>query len=193
MRASRPPGFEMSYRPLEPVYGAPFAERVPSLLYLVVAACILVLVVVGEHGAPGSWLHSFVVTQDRTRLVGARTFSALLLLGAVSSVARGSMRGVRVSGDGLEARDIAYGLWPRVRRYRWPEVERLSVAAPGIVVRLWDGRRAMLPRVADREGLVAALEVAAAVRAIPLKGGRGLDEIPERVDREKQAQGDKES
>jgi hypothetical protein len=48
-------------------------------------------------------------------------------------------------------------------------------------VELWDGQRAILPAVGDREGLAAELERVAAARDIPVQGGRGLDDIPEPI------------
>ena len=48
-----------------------------------------------------------------------------------------------------------------------------------IALDLWDGSRAFLPEVSDREGLAAVLEKVAVARAIPVRGGAGLDEIPE--------------
>jgi hypothetical protein len=89
------------------------------------------------------------------------------------------MRGVRIFGDGVEARETALLFVPRVRRYRWPQMARIILDQPLVAVELWDGRRAVLPAVSDREGLVAALERVAAAREIPVQGGRGLDEIPD--------------
>ena len=178
-RASRPPGFDMTYRPRESVYPVPWVERVPSLLYLTAALVIVVLVVIGEHSAPGSWLYDYVVVQDRSRLLGSRAFAAVLSIGAVASVLRGSMRGVRVFGDGVEAREITQLFVPRVRRYRWPQMALIVLDQRHVSVELWDGQRAVLPAVGDREGLVATLERVAAARDIPVQGGRGLDEIPE--------------
>ena len=180
-RASRPPGFEMSYRPRESVYAVPLLERLPSFFYLFLAVCAVLLVVIGENSSSDSWLFDFVVVQDRGRLLGARAFSIVLSVGAVASVVRSNMRGIRVYGDGLEAREVAFGFWPRVRRYRWPQMELISLEAPSIVIQLWDGRRASLPRVEDQEALVSALEMVAVARDIPLRGGRGLDEIPEKI------------
>jgi hypothetical protein len=50
-----------------------------------------------------------------------------------------------------------------------------------VAVELWDGQRAVLPAVGDREGLAAELERVAAARDIPVQGGRGLDEIPDPI------------
>ena len=169
----------MTYRPRESVYPVPWLERVPSLVYLAVAIVIVVLVVLGEHSAPSSWLYDYVVVRDRSRLLGSRAFAAVLSIGAVASVLRGSMRGVRVFGDGVEAREITQLFVPRVRRYRWPQMALIVLDQQHVAVELWDGQRAVLPAVGDREGLVATLERVAAARDIPVQGGRGLDEIPE--------------
>ncbi len=171
----------MTYRPRESVYSVPWLERVPSLVYLAAAMLIVVLVVIGEHSAPGSWLFNYVVVQDRSRLMGSRTFAIVLSVGAIASVLRGNMRGVRISGDGVEAREITQLFVPRVRRYRWPQMSLIVLDQPLVEVELWDGQRAVLPAVGDREGLVATLERVAAARDIRVVGGRGLDEIPEPV------------
>jgi hypothetical protein len=186
-RASRPPGFDMTYRPRESVYSIPWLERVPSLVYMTAALITVLLVLLGEHSAPGSWLYGYIVVNDRSRLLGSRAFAALLSIGALSSVLRGSMRGVRIFGDGVEAREIVRLFVPRVRRYRWPQLALIVLDQPHIALELWDGQRAVLPTVGDREGLVATLERVAAARDIPVQGGRGLDEMPEPLVDEEQS------
>lgn len=178
-RASRPPGFDMTYRPRESVYSVPWLERVPSLIYLAAALVTVVLVIIGENGAPGSWLHEYVVVRDRSRLLSSRALAVVLSIGAVASFLRGSMRGVRIFGDGLEVREVTHLLVPRVRRYRWPQMALIVLDQTRVTVELWDGRRAVLPAVGDRDGLVATLERVAAARDIPVRGGRGLDDLPE--------------
>ena len=180
-RASRPPGFDMTYRPREAVYSIPWLERVPSFVYLAAALVSVVLVLVGEHSDPSSWLFNYVVVQDHVRLISSRTFAVLLSLGAIASVLRGNMRGVRIFGDGVEAREITQLFFPRVRRYRWPQMALIVLDQRNVAVELWDGQRAMLPAVGDREGLAAELERVAAARDIPVQGGRGLDEIPDPI------------
>jgi hypothetical protein len=179
--ASRPPGFDMTYRPREAVYTVPWLERVPSLVYLAAALVVVVLVLVGEHSDPSSWLFNYVVVQDHVRLISSRTFAVVLSLGAIASVMRGNMRGVRIFGDGVEAREITQLFFPRVRRYRWPQMALIVLDQPHVSVELWDGQRAVLPAVGDREGLAAELERVAAARDIPVQGGRGLDEIPDPI------------
>jgi hypothetical protein len=169
----------MTYRPRESVYSVPWLERIPSLVYLFLAFVTVVLVVIGENSPPGAWLYEYVVVADRSRLLGSRAFAAVLGIGAISSVLRGSMRGVRIFGDGVEAREITQWFVPRVRRYRWPQMALIVLDQPHVAVELWDGQRAVLPAVGDRDGLVATLERVAAARDIPVQGGRGLDEMPE--------------
>jgi hypothetical protein len=171
----------MTYRPREAVYTVPWLERVPSLVYLAAALVAVVLVLVGEHSDPSSWLFNYVVVQDHVRLISSRTFAVVLSLGAIASVLRGNMRGVRIFGDGVEAREITQLFFPRVRRYRWPQMALIVLDQPHVAVELWDGQRAVLPAVGDREGLAAELERVAAARDIPVQGGRGLDEIPDPI------------
>lgn len=172
----------MTYRPRESVYPVRWLERVPSLVYLAVALVVVAVVVIGERSTPGSWLFNFVVVQDEARLIGSRAFAIVLLVGAIASVLRTSMRGVRIYGDGLEAREITNFIVPRVRRYKWPQMALIVLDQPSITVELWDGQRALLPMVSDQKGLAATLEKVAAARDIPVQGGSGLDEVPEPID-----------
>ncbi len=48
-----------------------------------------------------------------------------------------------------------------------------------VALDLWDGTRAILPEVSDRPSLSATLEKVAHARAIPVRGGHGLDELPD--------------
>ncbi|MGC4070791.1 MAG: hypothetical protein QM784_40175 [Polyangiaceae bacterium] len=101
-------------------------------------------------------------------------------MSALAAVVRSGMRGVRVRGDGIEYRDVVTAVWPRLKRIRWPQIDGIVLDVPGeVVFELWDNTRVYLPKVADRDGLVVTLETIAAARAIPVKGGQGLDEIPE--------------
>ena len=174
-RRSRPPGFDMTYRPEETVFGPPFSARVPSILYLTAALGIGGLVVFGQASASGTWLFHYVVEEDLRRVMSIRTFAIVLLLSALASVVRAGMRGVRIRPDGVEARDVVSLILPKLRRYRWPQIERIIFdGSHAIALDLWDGSRAFLPQVSDRVALVAALEHVAAARAIPVRGRDGL-------------------
>lgn len=170
----------MTYRPTERVFLPPWHMRLPSLAYLFLAVMVFVVVLVAEQSPSNSALFIRVIEQNARRVISPRTFAILLLVSAASAAIRTGMRGVRVRGDGIEYRDIIGFVWPKRRRYRWPQIDRIVFDIPGeIVVDLWDGSRAYLPKVGDRDGLASTLEVVAAARAIPVKGGIGLDEIPE--------------
>lgn len=170
-RPSRPPGFDMTYRPEESVFGPPLSAKVPSFLYLLAAACIWVLVLVGEQSSSGTWLFHYVVEEDVGRVITIRTFAIILTVSSLSTVVRAGMRGVRIYPDGVEARDVLNFILPKLRRYRWPQIEQIVLDGSGIAFDLWDGSRAYLPTVSDRSALAAALEHIAAARAIPVRGG----------------------
>lgn len=170
----------MTYRPNESVFGPPWPVKVPSLLYVVVALAAVAVVVAGEMAPSNSALYVFIVEKDVHRVLGARTLAAALCLSALAVVLRTGMRGVRVRPDGLEYRDVLSFGWPRVRRYRWAQIDCIVLdQKTSIAVDLWDGSRSFLPTVSDREGLARVLEQVAVARAIPVKGGLGVDEIPE--------------
>ncbi|HEY5955234.1 MAG TPA: hypothetical protein VIV60_01725 [Polyangiaceae bacterium] len=170
----------MTYRPTERVFLPPWQSRLPSLIYLVIAVVVLVIVLMAEQSSSNSELYVRVIEHNARRIIAPRTFAILLCVSAFSAVLRTSMRGVRIRGDGIEYRDVVALAWPKLRRFRWPQVDCIIFDIPGeIAIDLWDGSRAFLPRVGDRDGLVATLETVAAARAIPVRGGMGLDEIPE--------------
>jgi len=170
----------MTYRPAETMFPPPLLARVPSFLYLLLATAVVGLVIAAHVSPTNTNLHIWIVEQDPRRVISSRTFAALIALSALASFLRASMRGVRIRPDGVEFRDVLTLGWPRVRRYRWAQIDRVVLDQPkSVVLDLWDGTRAFLPEVSDRQGLAAALELVATARAIPVRGGRGLDEIPE--------------
>jgi hypothetical protein len=182
-RPSRPPGFDMTYRPVETTFGPPLRAKIPSFIYVAAAVVGIMTVIAAERSPHDSWLFVNVVERGARGLIGARTLAVLLAVGALSSMLRASMRGVRVRGDGIEYRDIISLGLPRLRRYRWAQIDRVILDLPqAVALDLWDGSRAFLPTVADRNGLAATLEKVATARAIPVRGGVGLDEIPESND-----------
>src|SRR5690606_2947009 len=97
-RPSRPPGFDMTYRPAETTFGPPFRARLPSLLYVFAAGFAVMIVIAAERSPVDSWLYVNVVERGVRGLIGARTLAFLLALGAIASVLRANMRGVRVHG-----------------------------------------------------------------------------------------------
>ncbi len=180
-RVSRPPGFDMTYRPLKTqAFGPPVMAHVPSLVYLGLAVGLVALVTIGSLSATGSWLFRYVVEADSQRLLGARPLAVIVLASALASVLRARMRGVIVHPEGLEARDILGVGWPRVRRFAWPQIDKIVLdAGQTIAVDLWDGRREWLPKVGERDELAAVLERVAVARAIPISGGTGMFDPPD--------------
>lgn len=173
----------MTYRPDETVFGPPFVVRIPSFLYLALAIAVVVIVMVAERSEPGSFLYVHVIERGVQGFISAQTVAIVLLVGAVASIIQSSMRGVRIRGDGVEYRDMVTIGIPRVKRVRWAQMDRILLDLPHtIAIDLWDGTRAYLPEVSDRAALSATLEKVAAARAIPVRGGAGLDEIPEPED-----------
>ncbi|MBK7579421.1 MAG: hypothetical protein IPI67_04360 [Myxococcales bacterium] len=169
----------MTYRPAETSFAPPFVLMLPAVIYLSVALVVIGVVVAAHVGPTNTNLHIWIVEQDPRRLISSRTFATLIALSALSVLMRASMRGVRIRPDGIEYRDVTLG-WPRIRRYRWPQIDRFILDQPrSIVIDLWDGSQAFLPEVSDRDGLAVALEKVALARAIPVRGGKGVDEIPE--------------
>jgi len=182
-RPSRPPGFDMTYRPTARVFLAPWRYRVPSLLYFVLTLVVAAVVLVAENSPTNSVLYVQLIERGSRRIISARAFAILLLASSVSSVLRANMRGVRIRGDGIEYRDIISMLIPKLRRFRWAQMDRITLMKTGIVtIDLWDGGHAILPKVQDYDSLARTLEQVALARAIPLVGGTGLDEIPDEED-----------
>lgn len=179
-RPSRPPGFDMTYRPRDEAFGPPLLQRVPSFLHVAFALAIVTTVLVAERGSHGSELYQYMFM--RQHLIDARTLSIIVVVSALASLLRTSMRGVKIRGDSVEFRDVVSNVWPRVRRYRWAQIDRINLLERSITLDLWDGTCQLLPRVNDHEGLAVALERVALARAIPLSGGQGFDDYPESMD-----------
>jgi hypothetical protein len=160
------------------MFGSPLRVKLPSYLYLALALGMVLVVVLGEQAPTGSWLFQVVVLEDGARTMSIRTFAAALTIGAVAAVLRASMRGVRVHVDGVESREVHGLIVPRVRRYKWLELECIVLDQKHhIALDLWDGSRTFLPAVRDRSALSALLEQVAAAHSIRVRGGVGLDEI----------------
>ncbi len=170
----------MTYRPTEETYGPPLTARLPSLFYLLVALAVAAAVAIGEASSANSWLFKYVVEADAHRFISSRLFAGLLMVSALASFVQAGMRGVRVRGDGVEYRDLVSMVWPKVRRYKWAQIDHLTIEDGGLIVLdLWNGDRALLPPVMNNARLASTLEKVALARAIPVTGGKGVDEIPD--------------
>src|SRR5262245_17799369 len=168
----------MTYRPRESVFAAPLTVRVPSLVYLVIALTVSAFVLIGQQASSGTWLFHYVVEEDIRRTMSIHTFAIILLVSSLALVVRASMRGVRIYPDGVEARDVLNFIIPKLKRYRWPQIEQIVLdGPPHISFDLWDGSRAYLPEVNDRALLATTLSHIARARAIPVRGATPPDDL----------------
>ena len=153
------------------------------MLYLALTLVVAAIVLVAENSPSNSLIYVQLIERGSQRIISARTFAILLLVSSVASVLRSNMRGVRLRSDGIEYRDIVSLLIPKLRHFRWAQMDRITLMKTGIVtVDLWDGSHAILPKVQDYDLLARTLEQVALARAIPLVGGTGLDEILDEED-----------
>ncbi|MDI1482633.1 hypothetical protein [Polyangium sp. y55x31] len=186
-RPSRPPGFDMTYRPDSTVsFGPPLKERLPWLAYLAVALLISGAIVYGQHAPTNSWLFKYVVEDDRHRIMPASVCAIILFCSAIAGVLRDQMRGVVVNPEGIVLRELlSFGV-PRVRRWSWSQIDKvripkteqkgqeLPVLRGNIGLDLWDGTSTLLPPVNNMLELAMMLERVALARAIPLEGTTGM-------------------
>ena len=183
-RISRPPGFDMTYRPEKrQTFGPPLRERALTLAYVAFATVIVGLIIYGQNAPSNSIFFKYVVELDRHRAVPASVCAIILGVSAAAAFLREQMRGVVVHPDGIELRELLTLGWPRVRRFHWSQIDRMVVppakrpAAPNkttIRIDLWDGSTTWLPRVGNWIDLAVMLEKVALARAIPIEGGTGL-------------------
>lgn len=191
-RASRPPGFDMTYRPTKATFLLPWRVRLPATVYFAAASILGAAVLVAHFLPPATWLYRVVVEADRYRMLTAPAFAALVFSSALAAVLRQQLTGVIVRPDGIETREvIAFGL-PRIRRLTWMQIDKIAIPyqapetrtaaykAPFRKIRLdlWNGSHEFLPDVAQFSELSVIIERVALARAIPIEGGTGLlDEL----------------
>jgi hypothetical protein len=184
-RISRPPGFDMTYRPERRIaFGPPLRQRALSFAYLALALGVTGVIVYGQHAPSGSVLFRYVVEGDATRVIPSSVCAIILTCSAIAAVLREQMRGVVLHPEGIDVRELLSMGWPRVRRFHWSQIDKVFVpAADGstaataqrtIRLDLWDGTRTWLPDVARANELGIMLERVALARAIPIEGGSGL-------------------
>lgn len=191
-RPSRPPGFDMTYRPERRIaFGPPLRERIPALGYFAFSFVVTAVIIYGQNAPPSSIVFQYVVEGDRDRLIPSSVCAIILFCSALAAVLREQMRGVIVHPDGIETREL-FGLgFPRVRRLAWSQIDRVAVPSadahaaaaraakdskPRTSIRLdlWDGSHAWMPEVGNVLALAVLLERVALARAIPIEGGTGL-------------------
>ena len=163
--------FEMSYstpRSQDVRFGPPWRQRLASLGFLAFGIALVGTVLYGESGSSAPGLSRWLAEQDRGRAIGSLGLSIIVLVCAIGTVIRAQMRGLVVRPDGVEARYLlAMGL-PRIRRWAWPQVERIIVDHRSVMFELWNGEYERMPEVRDHKGLCDLLENVSATRKIRL-------------------------
>lgn len=144
--------FEMAYSPQKGerfAFGPPLLQRAPSLIYLAFAIGLAAAVALAYLGSSNSSLYVWVVEGDRSRPLGSIPLAFLIVLSAVGTVLRAGMRGVVVTADGVEARYLlALGV-PRIRKWTWPQIDRVVLGESDVLLELWNGTFERLPPVRE--------------------------------------------
>lgn len=146
--------FDMAYNPTSEerfVFGPPVWQRLPSLLFLGFASAVGLAALLAHSGSGGTALHRFIVAENRTPLVW------VIVLAAVATFVRSGLRGVIITREGVETRSISLG-FPRVRRFRWAQIDRIVLDRNDVLFELWNGSYERLPKVREGEKLVDLLE-----------------------------------
>ena len=146
--------FEMAYNPNPDerfAFGPPLWQRLPSLLFLGFAATIGMATVLAHQGSSNTALYRFIVTENRTPLV------FVIVLAAVATFIRSGLRGVIITREGVETRTLSMG-FPRVRKYRWPQIDRVVLDNEDVLFELWNGTYERLPKVRNGQKMVDLLE-----------------------------------
>lgn len=152
--------FEMAYNPSPNerlVFGPPLWQRIPSLVFLGFAGALAFATFLAHSGSPNTSLYRFIVAENRTPLVW------VIAIAALATFVRSGLLGVIVTRDGVESRTLSLGI-PKVRRYRWAQIDRVILDNESVLLELWNGTYERLPKVRDGRGLVDLLERVAAGR-----------------------------
>jgi hypothetical protein len=166
----------MTYRPAAEFYGPPLKARLVAFVHAGVAVGIAALVYFVERGPTDSALYHYMFSTKH--MVDTHVAAFAFAMSSVFSILRDGMRGVKIRADWIEYREMVSAVWPRVRRYRWAQIDRVVFEPSGAIsLDLWDGRREILPDVRAMESLRQVLERLATARAIPVHGGVGVDDL----------------
>ncbi len=159
--------FDMSYAPdpaLRHTFGAPLKTHAFSLAYFAFALVVSGVVLAAYNGSSNSALWIWVVEGDRGRPLGSQSLSILIFVSALGTVIRSWMRGVVVTNEGIESREVLLLGVPRIKKWAWAQIDRLVVDEKGVMLELWDGQYERLPSVAEPVKLADLLEQIGAAR-----------------------------
>jgi len=157
--------FEMAFdpRPAERFkFGSPLMERAPAMVFLGFTATLVITMWIAEHASSNSSLFRWAAEHPN-----AFPCALIATICAFGVVVRDALAGVIITRDSLETRTV-YMSVPRVKRYRWAQIDRLVLDDEDVMLELWNGTYEKLPRVRDGKGLATLLEKVAAARGRPV-------------------------
>jgi hypothetical protein len=146
--------FEMAYNPNPRerlTFGPPLWQRLPSLLFLGFGVAIAFATLLAHTTGASTSLYRFIVLENRTPL------AIVIVVAAIATFIRSGMVGVIVTLEGVETRTLSLGM-PRVRKYRWAQIDRIVLDEESVLFELWNGTYERLPKVRDGKNLVDLLE-----------------------------------
>ena len=159
--------FEMAYSPNKSdrfAFGPPLWTRIPGYVFLGFAAAVGLTVFSAYHASSNSSLYIWVVEGDRHRVFGSAPLAFIILFAAIGNIIKTGLRGVIVTAEGVEARMLVAGGFPRVKRWTWAQIDRLVVDDDDVMLELWNGEYERLPKVKDGKKLADLLASIATAR-----------------------------
>ena len=148
--------FEMAYSPNKSdrfTFGPPLWARIPGYVFLAFAAMVGLTVFAAYHGSSNSSLYIWVVEGDKHRVFGSAPLAFIILFAAIGNAIKTGLRGVIVTAEGIEARVILAGGFPKVKRWTWAQIDRLVVDDESVMLELWNGEYEKLPKVKEGKKL----------------------------------------
>lgn len=136
--------FEMAFEPRENerfAFGPPIWQQAPSFMFLGFALSLALFLTAATHAPSNSAMFRWVAERPATQPA-----SIIILICAIGVVVRTLLRGVIVTKEAIETRDLVAG-FPRVRKYRWAQIDRLVIDEEDVLLELWDGTYERLPKV----------------------------------------------
>jgi len=159
--------FEMAYSPNKSdrfAFGPPLSARIPGYVFLAFAAVVGLTVFTAYHGSSNSSLYIWVVEGDRNRVFGSAPLAFIIAIAAIGNAIKTGLRGVIVTAEGIEARILLAGGFPKVKRWTWAQIDRLVVDEEDVMLELWNGEYERLPKVKDGKKLADLLASIATAR-----------------------------
>jgi len=142
--------FEMAYSPDARdrfAFGPPLLARLPGMIFLAFAAGIAITVLAAYHGSSNTALYRWVVEGDKNRVFGSAPLAFIIGFAALANLVKTELRGVIVTADAIESREVRAGGFPSVKRWTWAQIDRVVIDEDRVMLELWNGSYEKLPKV----------------------------------------------